>query len=317
MKRKFLALFLTATLAFSFAACGNDSKDAAKDSAPVEESAGTEDSADAELPEAEATDEPQEEEKADIDPIAEALKNMDSVTSMEAKMVMDMDMNVSADGQEQSIASTTDMDMFWIKEPLKIKMDMTMEAAGQSTQMSIYAEPSEDGTYVMYIFDGTNWQSQATDIAELADYDARSTMVDSIGDGSDYTAEGMEQLDSGNAYKYSYVMTGEETKEALLSSGALDSVSSLGIDSTQLDSMLDGLGDITTYVWVDEATLYPVKYEMDMTDVMNALMTNIVAAMGEQAEGMSMTVPKLSISMTCSNFNNVADFTVPEEAKAN
>ena len=106
-------------------------------------------------------------------------------------------------------------------------------------------------------------------------------------------------------------------KEAMLSSGALDSVSSLGLDSSQIDGMLDGLGEITTYVWIDEATLYPVKYQMDMTEAMNQLLVNMVEALGEQAEGISMNVPKLDMSMTCSNFNNVADFSIPEEAKAN
>ncbi len=316
MKRKFLALFLTAAMAFSVAACGSDSgsKDSAEQSTPATDNA-PEETENEELPEAEAPEE--EEAKPDVDPMAEALKNMDAVTSMETKMVMDMDMKVSADGQEQSIESTTNMDMVWFKDPLKIKMDMNVEAAGQSTQMSIYAEQAEDGTYMMYMSDGTSWQSQEVGSSDLADFDARSTVVDSIGDGTAYTAEGTEQIDGANAYKYSYVMTGAETKEALLSSGALDSVSSLGIDESQLESMLDGMGEITTYVWIDEATLYPVKYEMDMTDVMDALMVSLVEAMGEQAEGMSMNVPKLQVSMTCSNFNSVADFTVPDEAKAN
>ena len=56
---------------------------------------------------------------------------------------------------------------------------------------------------------------------------------------------------------------------------------------------------------------------MDMTEAMNQLLVNMVEALGEQAEGISMNVPKLDMSMTCSNFNNVADFSIPEEAKAN
>ena len=81
--------------------------------------------------------------------------------------------------------------------------------------------------------------------------------------------------------------------------------------------MLDGLGEMTEYVWIDEATLYPVKYEVDMTDIMDALMVNLVEAMGEQAQGMSINIPKMKMTMECSNFNNATDFTIPEEAKAN
>ncbi|MDE6055215.1 MAG: hypothetical protein K2G55_16005, partial [Lachnospiraceae bacterium] len=127
------------------------------------------------------------------------------------------------------------------------------------------------------------------------------------------TQEGTEQVNGANAYKYSYVLSEEEMKEQILSSGALDSVSSLGMEVDE--SMFDGLGEMTSYVWIDEATLYPVKYEMDMTAVMDTLMTNMIAALGDQAEGVSMSIPKMKISMTCSNFNNATDFTVPDEAK--
>ena len=96
----------------------------------------------------------------------------------------------------------------------------------------------------------------------------------------------------------------------------MNSVSQLGLDTTQVDSMLDGLGDLAINLWIDEATLYPVKYEIDMTDAMNTLMTNMVEAMGEQGEGVSMSIPKMTMSMTCSNYNAATDFTVPEEAKA-
>ena len=81
--------------------------------------------------------------------------------------------------------------------------------------------------------------------------------------------------------------------------------------------MLDGIGELPINLWIDEATLYPVKYEMDMTEVMNTLMTNMVASMGEQAEGLTMSIPKMVISMTCKNFNAATDFEIPEEAKAN
>lgn len=302
MKKRFLALFLTAVLALSVTACGDSGSSApAGDSAePVVEEESAE-----------------EEAQPEVDPMAVALENINSVDSMEAKMVVEMNMVASADGQEQSVESKMVTDMAWFNDPIKVKMEMTAEAGGEIVEMSIYGEEEEDGTYMMYAYDGTSWQSQQAGAADLEAFSARDSMASSIGDGSVYKAEGTEQLDGANTYKYSYVMEGDETKEAMLSSGALDSVKELGIDSSQLDGMLDGLGEITTYVWIDEATLYPVKYEMDMTDVMQALMVNLVETMGEQVGDMSVDVQKMGIIMTCSNFNNVADFSVPDEAKAN
>ena len=53
-----------------------------------------------------------------------------------------------------------------------------------------------------------------------------------------------------------------------------------------------------------------------MTRIMDALVSSMIASLGEQAEGLEMSVSKMKVSMTCSNFNNAADFTIPEEAKA-
>ena len=175
--------------------------------------------------------------------------------------------------------------------------------------------PSDSGTYTMYMYDGQSWTSGEASEADFAEYDARNSMLGYIGDGSKYTQEGTEQVNGANAYKYSYVLTEAELKEQMQESGALDSVSQLGLDVSQVDSMLDELGDVTAYVWIDEATYYPVKYEMDMTTVMDTLMKNMLEAMGDQAEGVSMSVPEMKISMTCSNFNSATDFTVPDEAQ--
>lgn len=311
MKKKFLALILTGVLALSATACGGSSKNT---NASVNTDTRTEAQENAEQASEAQPAEQASEAQPEVDPMEEAMKNMESVTSMEAQMIMDMDMNISANGQEQAVESTTTMDMVCFSDPLKIKMDMTMDMGDQgSVNMQVYAEPSESGTYNVYMFDGQSWSTQESAASALAEYDARSSMISSIGDSTQYTQEGTEQVNGANAYKYSYVLSEEEMKEQILSSGALDSISSLGMEVDE--SMFDGLGEMTSYVWVDEATLYPVKYEMDMTAVMDTLMTNMIAALGDQAEGISMSIPKMKISMTCSNFNNATDFTVPDEAK--
>lgn len=311
MKKKFLSLTLAGVLVLSTAACGKSGNDTG---ASVNTNSRTETAQDSAEPASEA--QPETEAQPEVDPMEQSMKNLESVTSMEAQMVMDMDMTVNANGQEQAVESTTTMDMVCFSDPMKIKMDMTMDMGAQgSVDMQVYAEPSESGTFNVYMFDGQSWSTQETAESALAEYDARSSLMSYIGDSSLYKQEGTEQVGGANAYKYSYVLTEEEMKQQMLDSGALDSVSSLGMDTSQIDSMLDNLGEVTAYVWIDETTYYPVKYEMDMTTVMNNLMTNMIEAMGDQAEGLSMTIPEMKIVMTCSNFNNATDFTVPDEAK--
>lgn len=312
MKRKCLVLILSTMLALSSTACGGNGADVSTSIKTDASASKTDASASVKTDTSTET-----EAQSDADPIDAAMKNMESVTSMEAQMLMDMDMSVSANGQEQTLETSTVMDMVCFSDPLKLKVEMTMDMGVQqgSLDMKIYAEPAEDGTYVVYMYDGQNWSSDEMAAADLGDYDARSSMVNYIGDGSLYTQEGTEEINGANAYKYSYVLTEEEMKEAILSSGALDSVSSLGLDASQIDGMLDGLGEVVTYVWIDEASLYPVKYEMDMTEVMDNLMVNMVETLGDQAEGISIHFPKMKVVMTCSNFNNATDFTIPDEAK--
>ncbi len=312
MKRRLLAMFLTAAMALSITACGGDKGGS---SIPAQSTEQSEESAD--LPAGEDTKAEEAEAEPEVDPMKKALENLESVTSMEAEMLMDMDLTLSANGEEESMETSTTMKMAMFEDPLKIKMEMVMDAGAQGTmEMDMYAEVAEDGTCMMYMNDGNAWTSQSVGVVDLDQYNAQNSMKNYIGeDTSIYKEEGKDTVNGASAYKYSYVMTGEEMKQTMLSSGALDSVSALGLDESQMESMLDGLGEITTYVWIDEATLYPVKYEMDMTEVMDKLMSNMIAAMGDQAAGMSMNVPKMTISMTCSNYNNVADFTIPEEAK--
>lgn len=302
-RNKILALMLTAALAMSMTACG--SKDGGSENTASETEA-----------EAEA---PAEEE---VDPFAAAQENMAEVSNLDATMLMEMDMEMGADGQTQTMESDTTMEMTTFTDPLRLKMEMTMDMnagdAGNMTQnMSIYAETAEDGTCTMYMYDGNSWQAQEVEASDVAEYNASNDMAAYLNDDYGFEAAGTDQVDGANAYKYSGKITGDDMKEVLLSSGALDQFSSLGIDSSQLEGMMDGLGEITIDLWIDEATLYPVKYEMDMTAVMDALMSNMIEAMGDQAAGLTMSIPKMTISMTCYNYNAATEFEIPAEAKAN
>lgn len=296
MKKKLLALMMAAVLAMSLAACGD-------------EAAGS-DVSDGAAESSEAVAE-------DVDPFETAVENVNAVTNMDAKMVMEMNMAVAANGEEQSMESVTTMDMVYFSDPVRMKIDLTMDMGeiGSAAQ-SVYAEATEDGAYTMYLFDGENWMAQSVSLADIEEYDARDSMLANMDSSYNFKAAGTEQVDGANAYKYTGAITGDAMNEVMISSGALDSFSSLGIDESQLESMMTDLGEIPVTLWIDEATLYPVKYEMDMTAAMDKLVANMMDTMGDQAEGLSMSIPKMKVIMTCSNFNAATDFEIPEEAKA-
>lgn len=245
------------------------------------------------------------------DPLAAAMENMEKVKSMDAQMVMNMDMDIAGTALE----SVTTMDMSVFSEPMRLKADMTVDMGGYGdTSMQIYAE-EEDGGMVMYLFDGMDWTRQETTAEELSQYDAASSMDFYLDNTTSFEQQGTEDLDGASAYKYTGVITGESMQEVMESSGALDSLSTLGMDESQMEELLSGLGDISVTLWIDEETLYPVRYDMDMTAIMDSLMSKMLETLGSDAEGVTMSIPKMTMSMTCSHFDNATDFTVPEEAK--
>ncbi len=315
MKKRVLTLLLAGMLVLSATACGSADGDSASAS-PVQTEAEAEAPAEAEA-ETKAAEETEPAEEEDV--FEKALENARNVESMELQMVMDMSMQASQDGEEQSADFVMNMDMACINDPFKLKMETTVDAGTgeEPVTISIYGEVGEDGTATAYMNDGTGWQSQTVGKTDLVQYDASANMLGSIDTGSEYTADGMEEVDGANAYKYAHTMSGEEAKEAILSSGALDSLTSAGIDPSQFESAMGDIGELTEYIWIDEATLYPVKYEIDMTEVMAAMMDSVLESMGDEAEGVSMSFSKMKMTMHFSNFNSVEDFEMPGNESEN
>ena len=113
-------------------------------------------------------------------------------------------------------------------------------------------------------------------------------------------------------------------KEELSNSGALDSLASMGLSEDDIEGLFDSLSgqSITATVWISEATMLPVRYEVDMTDAMNALMKAIVESIATDAGvtvedlGLDMGVTKLVLKVKYFNYNSAEDFEIPAEAKA-
>lgn len=245
------------------------------------------------------------------DPLAAARKNIDAASSMDAVMTMNMEMEAGG----ETVKTVTSMDMTMFKEPMRMKVEATTEAAGQSAVISIYAEEDGNGGYMMYMNDGTSWYSAEAGAEDLAQYEVGQSMSAYIDSASSFKQEGTETVNGVSAYKYTGVITGQNMQDVVTESGALNSLSSMGLSEEQMEEMLSGLGDIPVTLWISETDLYPVRYDMDMTSVMDGLMKAVLESMGDQAEGLTMSVPEMTITMTCSNFNSATDFTIPDEAK--
>lgn len=299
MRNKFLALLLAVSMSCSVSACGSADKQ-------TEGKPTTEDS---------AADKDNSENQTDY--YAAATEKMKDISSMNSKMLMEIDMDLKAEGETQSMHTSTTVDMSCMYDPVRIKGTTKMDAGNDTTiEAAVYAEKAEDGSYTMYMNNGSEWQSQTVDADMMKQYDAASNMNFYMQDKYNFQDAGSEQLDGKAAHKYTGVITGDDIRELIMSTGTLNSLNSLDLDESQFETILKDVGEQTITLQIDEAELYPLKYEMDMTSMMNALMAGLIEASGEEAEGFSIEFPKVNLVMTCSDFNAVSEFEIPEEAKA-
>ena len=95
------------------------------------------------------------------------------------------------------------------------------------------------------------------------------------------------------------------------------SLQQLGVSTEDLQGMRQDLGDMTIEMWIDPEICYPVRYEMDMTQVCNTLMEHVLQVledMGQSTDGVSIQYPQVQMTMTCSDINSAPDFEIPAEA---
>ena len=241
--------------------------------------------------------------------IRAASEKVNAVESMEATMLMEMDMSVMG----QSVESDTTATMSCFSDPIKLKMDMTTNMGELGAMsMSMYAQ-AEGSQCTTYLYDGTSWIVDTVDVGDVEQYDAQQSMDLYLKSGTEYASLGTETVNGVTADKYSGIIRGDALEEVIRNSGASSSLeTSLGGGLT-LGDLYSDLGDMPITVWIDQETGYPVRYYMDMTDVMQSMMTKMLSGMGIEGEGL-MTISKLEITMDCYNFNAAADFTIPADA---
>lgn len=246
--------------------------------------------------------------------VAAAQKKMADIKNLDAAITMEMGM--SMEGQTMGINMSMNMSMLTDPVQAKIAVDMDMGELG-SQQMEMYMEEKGDNSFVLYVTDGTIWAAQTVSAEDVGQYDAQSSMDMYLDSTSEFKSAGTEKLPSGEADKYTGVIKGDSMAAVMEQSGALDSLATVLGSTDAIAELYKDLGDMPVSIWVDKATGYPVRYEMDMTDMLSQLMSKALTAAGAtEADLEKLKIDKMSMAMECSNFNNATPFTIPEEALA-
>ena len=244
--------------------------------------------------------------------LSQAKATMAEVKSMEADMTMEMDMAMAGEVLE----TTTVAHILTRQEPLKMKMEMSMQMDdGTSMEEMLMYAVEEDGKLKTYMYSADMWYAETLELGELDQYNAEENMDLYLDNIMDYKAEGEETIDGTKTTKITGVITGDAMEEALDASGMASSAESMGVTEEMMREMYAELADLPISLWID-AEGYVWKYEMDMTEMMQKIMDESMKAMGMAEEDIAIDIEKTSVMMVCSDFNEVEEIEIPADALA-
>ena len=245
--------------------------------------------------------------------LTKAQEALAGVTSMGYDRTMDLSMG--AEGETLAISTVTRADTVLSPLAMKAEMEIDLGDLGGTTSMTIYAK-EQDGSYLTAV--GTpdeagqmTWQSSSMDalgeLENLSGADSMQLYLDSI---QNFTQGESETVNGVEATRYDGVILGEDLSEVIAASGALSQLDSLGMG--EMSELFKGMGDLPVSLWIAKETYYPVKYEMDLTEMMQSILDKTLSE--QMGADIGLTVEQTALSMTIRDINQVGEIEIPAEA---
>lgn len=245
--------------------------------------------------------------------LTKAQEAMADVTSMGYDMTMDLSMG--AEGETLAISTVTRADTVLSPLAMKAEMEMDLGDLGGTTSMTIYAK-EQDGSYLTVVgapdeAGKMTWQSSSMDalgdLENLSGTDSLQLYLDSI---QNFTQGESETVNGVEATRYDGVILGEDLSEVIAASGALSQLDSLGMG--EMSDLFTDMGDLPVSLWIAKETYYPVKYEMDLTEMMQSILDKTLSE--QLGADIGLTVEQAALSMTIRDINQVGEIEIPAEA---
>lgn len=246
---------------------------------------------------------------------AEVMKRAGENLAKVKSMTFDMTLEMSMSAGGETVDMVVGMEGETTTEPVVVHADMAIDlGALGAMEMELYAEQNDD-TVTTYISALGQWRKEEAPLdEENAALDAKGDMGSSLAYASGLEEIGVETVGGVEAARYDGVITKEHLQEVLKNTGVLDDLG----DAMDLKKSLEdaaentaGLGDIPISIWIDKEAMLPVRYEMDMTEMMQKLMDQVSTAVSMEYP----TVSRVKVSMTIGGIDAVDAITIPDEAK--
>lgn len=254
--------------------------------------------------------------------MVKAVKKMNDLQNFHMDMEVQMGLSMAMLGQSLDVDAKMIFGMDMQNEPMRSRIDMTVEALNTSEQALIYLEQSEDSYTVYASADGgTTWEKEQVSAEETPAQSGNmvGNMQMFISCAKSFQEAGTEEINGSAATRYDGEISGESIQTAIDMSGAKDILSeNLG---TELDEdSFTALGSIPCSLWIDNKSGMIVRYDMDMTAVMQSLLDDMIkevlASQGLEGVALELTLSKVTVSAVLSQFDQVGEITIPDEAKA-
>lgn len=259
--------------------------------------------------------------ETDTAAVKAALEKLGTCTSCTSLQITDRVDSVVSEGVTYLYNGITETEIEVITAPAvktKTTTRVTLEYEGETMEQTStsYIVP-ENGGYSEYYYDGSAWYTVFADVPDAMDYV-------SIGDFALlYVTQDMsfgkaktEDLNGITADRYDASLRGEALVDFLNDGGYLSNISSMSENQQQKirDNLAKDLGKLTVSVWVDTASGYPIRFELDMSSILADLEKSIAETLGNKTSDSQWAITTYAMRMELSNFNAVDDIVPPPES---
>lgn len=146
-------------------------------------------------------------------------------------------------------------------------------------------------------------------------YDSKALIELCLTQGHNYEENGREIIDGTEAVRYDGFLSGDSIHKVLEFTDAAPLIES--IPQKDITELIMNLDNQPISIWVDTKNDLPVKYEMDMTEILQKLMKSIKEKSNKGEFDFLIEdykINKLFLSMVINEFNSVKSIKIPEEA---
>lgn len=239
---------------------------------------------------------------------------------------MDLNLDMAFTVEEETTAMTMQMREVCTQDPLAAQVELTMDMGALGEVITEMYLVKEGETYASYLKlsgglleedEDTQWVRTTVDAAELEQYNAVDNAQLYLEAMSSFQAAGSQAIGQYDTIRYDGRITGEDISKVLGAMGDnFSDMSGSFVDTDTMAAMFQGLGGIPMSIWLDKETALPVRYEMDLADLVEEVMNELIQTLsGLTAESIPFQVDKAKVLVECRDYNAIAPITVPDAAK--